>query len=187
MQRSIIIIAAAAILGLPAAAHAVPITVHEEKQVPVVREVAVHKNIAGDPMPTTALVRDTKTVVVERVEHVAPVDEDDDGIADAEDDCVFCEPTYVRSSGTGGYSGDGETSSPVDGYYSDGYTIPESIVMCESGGDYGASNPSGAYGAYQIMPGTASAYGCDLSYPAGQDACAAEIYANEGSSPWACG
>ena len=187
MQRSIIIIAAAAILGLPATAHAVPITVHEKKQVPIVREVAVHKNIAGDPMATTALVRDTKTVIVERVEHVAPVDEDDDGIADAEDDCVFCEPTYVRESGTGGYSGDGATSSPVDGYYGTGDAIPSYITQCESGGDYYASNPSGAYGAYQIMPGTAAAYGCDLSYPAGQDQCAAEIYASEGASAWACG
>lgn len=68
-----------------------------------------------------------------------------------------------------------------------GYAIPSYIVECESGGDYGASNPSGAYGAYQIMPGTASAYGCDLSTPAGQDSCAAEIYAAEGSSPWVCG
>lgn len=70
---------------------------------------------------------------------------------------------------------------------SGGYAIPEYIVECESGGDYSAQNPSGAYGAYQIMPGTASAYGCDLSTPAGQDACAAEIYATEGASPWACG
>lgn len=70
---------------------------------------------------------------------------------------------------------------------SSGYSIPEYIVQCESGGDYSASNPSGAYGAYQIMPGTAAAYGCDLSTPAGQDACAAEIYAAEGASPWSCG
>lgn len=68
-----------------------------------------------------------------------------------------------------------------------GYAIPDYIVQCESGGDYNAQNPSGAYGAYQIMPGTAAAYGCDLSTPAGQDACAAEIYAREGASPWVCG
>jgi hypothetical protein len=70
---------------------------------------------------------------------------------------------------------------------SGGYSIPDYIVQCESGGDYSASNPSGAYGAYQIMPGTASAYGCDLSTAAGQDACAAEIYSDVGSSAWACG
>lgn len=67
------------------------------------------------------------------------------------------------------------------------WAIPEYIVMCESGGNYYARNPSGAYGAYQIMPGTARAYGCDLSSPAGQDACAARIYAREGASPWVCG
>lgn len=67
------------------------------------------------------------------------------------------------------------------------YSIPSYIVNCESGGDYGASNASGAYGAYQIMPSTAANYGCDLSSPAGQDTCAARIYAREGASPWACG
>ena len=68
-----------------------------------------------------------------------------------------------------------------------GYAIPEYIVQCESGGDYNAVNPSGAYGAYQIMPGTAAGYGCDLSTPEGQDQCAAEIYAAEGAAPWECG
>jgi hypothetical protein len=70
---------------------------------------------------------------------------------------------------------------------SSGYAIPEYIVECESGGDYSASNPSGAYGAYQIMPGTAAAYGCDLSTASGQDQCAGEIYAAEGAAPWSCG
>jgi membrane-bound lytic murein transglycosylase B len=67
------------------------------------------------------------------------------------------------------------------------YSIPAYIVNCESGGDYNARNASGAYGAYQIMPGTASAYGCDLSTPAGQDTCAAKIYSREGAAPWSCG
>lgn len=65
---------------------------------------------------------------------------------------------------------------------------PESIKSCESGGDYSAVNPSsGAYGAWQILGSTAAAYGCDLSTPAGQDQCAAEIYADVGSSAWSCG
>lgn len=72
-------------------------------------------------------------------------------------------------------------------YSGGGYSIPSYIVECESGGDYAAENPSGAYGAYQIMPETASSYGCDLSSVAGQDACAAEIYADQGSAPWVCG
>jgi hypothetical protein len=82
----------------------------------------------------------------------------------------------------------GVKSAQVDGIYEPGgWAIPEHIVRCESGGDYSASNPSGAYGAYQIMPGTAAAYGCSLATPAGQDACAARIYAREGAAPWDCG
>lgn len=81
-----------------------------------------------------------------------------------------------------------ESSADNEPAYAGGqYAIPSYIVMCESGGDYGASNASGAYGAYQIMPGTAAAYGCDLSSPAGQDQCAARIYASEGAGPWDCG
>ena len=37
----------------------------------------------------------------------------------------------------------------------DGFAIPKAIVMCESGGNYGALNPSsGAGGAYQFLPET---------------------------------
>ena len=40
------------------------------------------------------------------------------------------------------------------------WAIPESIVMCESGGNFDAVNPSsGAGGAYQILPSTWEAYG----------------------------
>jgi len=67
-------------------------------------------------------------------------------------------------------------------------TPPEYIADCESGGSYSALNESsGAYGKWQIIPSTAAAYGCDLSTPAGQDACAAEIYADVGTSAWVCG
>lgn len=74
--------------------------------------------------------------------------------------------------------------------YRGGEGVPaelQSIAQCESGGDYNARNPSGAYGKYQIMPETASAYGCDLSTPGGQDACATKIYAGgAGRSQWVC-
>lgn len=82
------------------------------------------------------------------------------------------------------------TQPNVGSSYSGGtgqYSIPTDIVMCESGGDYNAQNPSGAYGAYQIMPGTAQAYGCSLATPAGQDACAAKIWnGGAGRSNWVC-
>ncbi len=72
-----------------------------------------------------------------------------------------------------------------------GYTIPSSIVSCESGGNFSAVNPSsGAGGAYQILPSTWHAYGGqglpqDAS-PAEQGRIAAEIYASQGRSAWSC-
>jgi hypothetical protein len=72
-----------------------------------------------------------------------------------------------------------------------GYTIPSSIVQCESGGDYSAVNSSsGAGGAYQILPSTWAAYGGEGSPQdapkSEQDAIAARIYANQGPSAWSC-
>lgn len=63
----------------------------------------------------------------------------------------------------------------------------------ESGTDYstGADNTnssSGATGRYQILPSTATAYGCDLSTPGGQDACAETVYQHQGAGAWVgCG
>jgi hypothetical protein len=76
-------------------------------------------------------------------------------------------------------------------YASDGYSIPSSIVQCESGGDWGAVNSSsGAAGAYQILPSTWAAYGGTGSpedaSPAEQSAIAARIYATQGPSAWTC-
>lgn len=98
------------------------------------------------------------------------------------------QPTLVRTAVPPRVPPAGTKSAGVDGIYGrGGWAIPEYIVMCESGGDYGARNASGATGAYQIMPGTAAAYGCSLATPAGQDRCAAKIYAREGAAPWSCG
>lgn len=71
------------------------------------------------------------------------------------------------------------------------YSIPTYIVMCESGGDYGALNSSsGAGGAYQILPSTWEAYGgkgAPHEAPkAEQDRIAAEIWADSGGSAWVC-
>ena len=63
----------------------------------------------------------------------------------------------------------------------------------ESGDNYstGSDNTnasSGATGRYQIVPSTAAAYGCDLTTPAGQDACAQVIYEHQGAGAWVgCG
>ncbi len=71
------------------------------------------------------------------------------------------------------------------------YSIPTYIVMCESGGDYSALNPSsGAGGAYQIIPSTWEAYGGtglpQEASKAEQDRIAALIWADVGASAWSC-
>lgn len=71
------------------------------------------------------------------------------------------------------------------------YSIPTYIVMCESGGNYSALNPSsGAGGAYQILPSTWELYGGkgepQNAPKAEQDRIAAEIWADSGPSAWAC-
>jgi septal ring factor EnvC (AmiA/AmiB activator) len=71
------------------------------------------------------------------------------------------------------------------------YSIPTYIVMCESGGNYSALNPSsGAGGAYQIIPSTWELYGgqgeSQNAPKAEQDRIAAEIWADSGGSAWVC-
>jgi septal ring factor EnvC (AmiA/AmiB activator) len=71
------------------------------------------------------------------------------------------------------------------------WAIPQAIVMCESGGNFNAVNPSsGAGGAYQILPSTWRLYGGsgapqDAS-PSQQSNIAAQIWADSGPSAWAC-
>jgi septal ring factor EnvC (AmiA/AmiB activator) len=72
------------------------------------------------------------------------------------------------------------------------YSIPTYIVMCESGGNYSAVNPSsGAGGAYQVLPSTWELYGGNgepqNAPKAEQDRIAAEIWADSGTSAWVCG
>ena len=71
------------------------------------------------------------------------------------------------------------------------WAIPQAIVMCESGGNFNAVNPSsGAGGAYQIMPSTWSLYGGSGSpqdaSPQEQSRIASQIWADSGSSAWEC-
>lgn len=85
-----------------------------------------------------------------------------------------------------------EAESTVERWLGGPFSIPSYIVMCESGGNYGALNPSsGAGGAYQILPSTWQLYGGQgepqNAPKAEQDRIAAEIWADSGSSAWVCG
>jgi septal ring factor EnvC (AmiA/AmiB activator) len=71
------------------------------------------------------------------------------------------------------------------------WAIPAAIVMCESGGNFTAVNPtSGAGGAYQILPSTWRLYGGEGlpqdAPPAEQHRIAALIWADSGAGAWEC-
>jgi cell division protein FtsB len=71
------------------------------------------------------------------------------------------------------------------------WAIPQAIVMCESGGNFRAVNPSsGAGGAYQILPSTWRLYGGqglpEDASPSQQSNIAAQIWADSGPSAWVC-
>ena len=79
----------------------------------------------------------------------------------------------------------------VDKWLGGPYSIPSYIVTCESGGNYGAVNPSsGAGGAYQILPSTWALYGGtgnpEDGSKAQQDQIAAQIWADSGAGAWVC-
>jgi septal ring factor EnvC (AmiA/AmiB activator) len=83
-----------------------------------------------------------------------------------------------------------QAQQEVSGWFGD-WAIPESIVMCESGGDFGAVNPSsGAGGAYQILPSTWELYGGEGNpedaSPVEQSEIAAQIWADSGAGAWVC-
>jgi septal ring factor EnvC (AmiA/AmiB activator) len=83
-----------------------------------------------------------------------------------------------------------QAQSEVMEWFGD-WAIPESIVMCESGGNFEAVNPSsGAGGAYQILPSTWELYGGEGdpqdASPAEQSDIAAQIWADSGAGAWEC-
>jgi Transglycosylase-like domain len=93
-----------------------------------------------------------------------------------------------RSGGTRSGAG---PSQPRNWSWSGPWAIPSQIVACESGGNYGALNPSsGAGGAYQILPSTWREYGGSgepqNAPPAEQDRIAARIWADSGPAAWVC-
>jgi hypothetical protein len=86
----------------------------------------------------------------------------------------------------------GGPAGSVDQWF-DGFAIPKAIVMCESGGNYGALNPSsGAGGAYQFLPETYKGLGGTAPAPhlapkEEQDRLAAKLWADgKGRGNWEC-
>ncbi len=84
------------------------------------------------------------------------------------------------------------TATSVSAVPSGGWAIPESIVMCESGGQNLPPNSAGASGYYQIIPGTWRLFGgtgpaAYLAPKSEQDAVASRIWAGgSGASDWVC-
>jgi septal ring factor EnvC (AmiA/AmiB activator) len=83
-----------------------------------------------------------------------------------------------------------QAQNEVDQWFGD-WAIPESIVQCESGGNFGAVNPSsGAGGAYQILPSTWDLYGGEGNpedaSPGEQSDIASQIWADSGAAAWEC-
>ena len=73
------------------------------------------------------------------------------------------------------------------------FAIPQGIVMCASGGNYGALNPSrGAGGAYQMLPETYKGLGGQYAAPhlapkSEQDRLAAKLWdGGRGRGNWEC-
>jgi hypothetical protein len=86
----------------------------------------------------------------------------------------------------------GSAAGAVQQWFGD-FSIPTSVVMCESGGNYGAINPSsGAGGAYQMLPSTyqglGGKYGTANKAPKWeQDRLAAKLWAGgRGAGNWEC-
>lgn len=76
----------------------------------------------------------------------------------------------------------------VYSYGSQCTAIPGYIVDCESHGDWGAYNPSGAAGIYQIMPEHGRPYPVDsVEDKKAHHRIAADLYAGgAGASNWVC-
>jgi septal ring factor EnvC (AmiA/AmiB activator) len=86
----------------------------------------------------------------------------------------------------------GDAAGAVQQWFGD-FSIPQGIVMCESGGNYGALNPSsGAGGAYQMLPETYKGLGGKYAAPhlapkSEQDRLAAKLWdGGRGRGNWEC-
>lgn len=81
----------------------------------------------------------------------------------------------------------GGGGAPVSGACTGG-PVNETVVQNESGGNPNARNPSGAWGCWQIMPGTWSSLGCAGTHGSAsvdqQRDCANKVFAAQGRGAW---
>jgi chromosome segregation ATPase len=89
--------------------------------------------------------------------------------------------------------GQGGNAGQTVGQWLGDYAIPDSVVMCESGGNYRAKNPSsGAGGAYQFLPETYKGLGGRYAAPEvapkwEQDQLAKKLWnGGAGAGNWEC-
>jgi hypothetical protein len=156
---------------------------------------AVAPGAASAKPPTAAHARAYQRAYEQVVRHLGPrrpgrnILKDDNANRHRVTDAATVQSLHVLQRMLTPSSAPSSSTSPTGS--SAGAAVP--ACASESGSDYstGASNTnasSGATGRYQITPSTAAGYGCSLSTPAGQDACAATIYEHQGAGAWVgCG
>lgn len=145
--------------------------------VPISHELDVTRVIGPDP---DGLVE--RDVTVTRIEHVAPEDVDDDGVADSVDSCIG---TCVEVGGVDSVEARVPGASVPPPALDPSTGTPYVDPTCESGGSggYAADTGNGFFGAYQFDQSTWDAYapeGYDGMNPATapaavQDAAAAAV------------
>jgi septal ring factor EnvC (AmiA/AmiB activator) len=150
---------------------------HAESVAHAERLAAARDEIAGVRAAAEASAAEQRSLAAARKSTLAELRGDIDG--------------WVEEIETARAASRSEAESEVGRWLGGPYSIPTYIVMCESGGNYSALNPSsGAGGAYQILPSTWDLYdgkGAPHEAPkAEQDRIAAEIWADSGGSAWVC-
>jgi muramidase (phage lysozyme) len=90
-------------------------------------------------------------------------------------------------------TGQGGNAGQTIGQWFGDFSIPQNVVICESGGNYRAKNPSsGAGGAYQFLPETYKGLGGRYAAPElapkwEQDQLAAKLWnGGSGAGNWEC-
>lgn len=174
------VVALGAMMVIPAGANAV--TIH--------RHTVIQHRVGGLDAGRPAVVADIKT----RVVTLKPPDGDQDGVANADDQC----PSTI---GSASYSGcpppapkpspaPAPTPTPTYSAYSAPAPTTTSTGGCPSYMSGEASSPtavnssSGASGCYQVLPSTAAAMGSACS-DVNSSSCVAAICATSGNAAWA--